>query len=207
MIRSARKLITTTRVIPVITIDDVTSAVPLARALVAGGLRTLEVTLRTPTALDAIASIAADVPDATVGAGTIRSAQQMRDAVAAGAQFLVAPGCTRHLLEAAADTALPFLPGVATASEVMELSANGVDAMKLFPAQAVGGAAAARALGAPFPEVALCPTGGIDVSNAGEYLRLPNVSCVGGSWMLSSASIASGDWALVERAAAEASRL
>ncbi|HET6508008.1 MAG TPA: bifunctional 4-hydroxy-2-oxoglutarate aldolase/2-dehydro-3-deoxy-phosphogluconate aldolase [Baekduia sp.] len=188
-------------VIPVVVLDDPDAAVPLARALVAGGLPAIEVTLRTPAALEAIARIAADVPDAVVGAGTVTTAAQAADAAAAGARFLVAPGQTPRLLDALEDRGLPFLAGTATASDLVALRERGIATAKFFPAAANGGPAALRALGAPFPELRFCPTGGIDPNNVADYLALGNVACVGGSWMAAPAAIAAGDWPGIEAAA------
>jgi len=169
-------------VIPVVVLEDAERAVPLARTLVDAGMRAIEITLRTPAALEAIERIAAEVPDATVGAGTVLSPAQGRDALAAGAQFLVSPGATPALLDALADA--PLLAGAVTASEVMALLERGITAAKFFPAEASGGVPALRALGAPFPQMRFCPTGGIDAESADDYLALPNVACVGGSWMI-----------------------
>lgn len=170
-------------VIPVVVLDDVEDAVPLARALLAGGLRTLELTLRTPAALPAIARIAAELPEVVVGAGTVVGATQIDDARTAGARFLVSPGATPRLLDALQASELPFLAGCATPSDIAALHERGIRCAKLFPAEVVGGVAMARALAGPFPDVRLCPTGGIDADSAPEYLRLPNVACVGGTWL------------------------
>ena len=193
-------------VVPVVVIEDASDAVPLARALVAGGLPAIEVTLRTPAALDAVRAIAADVPDAVVGAGTVVTPEQVTASVAAGARFLVSPGWTDVLLEAMRASGVPFLPGVSTASEVVALLERGVREMKFFPAQAAGGTAYLKSLAGPLPQARFCPTGGIGAANAPEYLSLPNVGCVGGTWMLPADAIAARDWARVEelaRAAAE----
>ena len=171
------------QVIPVVVIDDADEAVPLAEALVAQGMPAIEVTLRTPAALPAIERIA-EVPGAVVGAGTVTSPAQIRDVLAAGARFLVSPGTTPHLLDALEDSRAPFLPGAATPSEMLALLERGIALAKFFPAEASGGVAAVKALAGPFPQLRLCPTGGIDESKAGRYLELPNVACVGGSWML-----------------------
>jgi len=170
-------------VIPVVVLDDAEQAVPLSRALLAGGLRTIELTLRTSAALPAIAQIAADVPDMIVGAGTITNASQVDAARAAGARFLVSPGATPALLDAMSASGLPFLAGVATPSDVLALLERDITCAKLFPAAAGGGIAMAHALGGPFPHVRLCPTGGIDANSAADWLALPNVACVGGSWL------------------------
>ena len=194
-------------VIPVLTVRSVEDGVAQARALVAGGLPAIEVTLRTPAALDAIAAIARDVPGATVGAGTILEPEHIATALAAGAKFLVSPGTSPALAKAAAEAPIPFLPGVATPSEAMALRALGFRALKLFPAESVGGAKLLASIQAPIPDLMFCPTGGIDAAKAPAYLALPNVPCVGGSWMLPKAALAAGDYAAVERAAREAAAL
>jgi 2-dehydro-3-deoxyphosphogluconate aldolase/(4S)-4-hydroxy-2-oxoglutarate aldolase len=181
-------------VIPVVTIERAADAVPLARALVAGGLPIIEVTLRTQAAVAAIRAIAAEVPEAHVGAGTVIDADQGVTAVAAGARFVVSPGSTERLLDAAADWGVPYLPGVATASEAMRLAERGVRFLKLFPAEAVGGVALLKALAAPLPNILFCPTGGIDQAKAAAYRALPNVVCVGGSWMTPAGAVQVGDW-------------
>ncbi|MFF3345527.1 bifunctional 4-hydroxy-2-oxoglutarate aldolase/2-dehydro-3-deoxy-phosphogluconate aldolase [Streptomyces sp. NPDC002779] len=194
-------------VLPVVVIEDASDAVPLARALVAGGLPAIEVTLRTAGALDAIRAIAADVPDAVVGAGTVITPDQVTAAVDAGARFLVSPGWTAVLLEAMRSSGVPFLPGVSTASEVVALLERGVREMKFFPAQAAGGTAYLRSLAGPLPQARFCPTGGIGVESAPEYLALPNVGCVGGSWMIPGDAVAARDWARIERLARAAAGL
>ncbi|CAL9273738.1 MULTISPECIES: bifunctional 4-hydroxy-2-oxoglutarate aldolase/2-dehydro-3-deoxy-phosphogluconate aldolase [Streptomyces] len=194
-------------VVPVVVVDDLADAVPLARALVAGGLPAIEVTLRTPVALDAIRAIAAEVPDAVVGAGTVVTAEQVAEVVAAGARFLVSPGWTDALLTAMRDSGVPFLPGVSTTSEVVALLERGVREMKFFPAEAAGGTAYLKALAAPLPQARFCPTGGIGPASAPRYLALPNVGCVGGSWMLPKDAVADRDWGRVEALAREAAGL
>ncbi|MFF7336751.1 bifunctional 4-hydroxy-2-oxoglutarate aldolase/2-dehydro-3-deoxy-phosphogluconate aldolase [Streptomyces sp. NPDC008163] len=194
-------------VVPVVVLEDAADAVPLARALVAGGLPAIEVTLRTAAAPDAIRAIAAEVPDAVVGAGTVISARNVADTVAAGARFLVSPGWTDTLLDAMKGSGLPFLPGVSTTSEVVALLERGVTEMKFFPAEAAGGTAYLKALSAPLPQARFCPTGGISAASAPSYLALPNVGCVGGSWMVPADAVAARDWALVERLAAGAAAL
>lgn len=194
-------------VVPVVVLEDAADAVPLARALVAGGLPAIEVTLRTAAALDAIKAIAAEVPDAVVGAGTVISVRNVSDTVAAGARFLVSPGWTDTLLDAMKASGVPFLPGVSTTSEVVALLERGVTEMKFFPAEAAGGTAYLKALSAPLPQARFCPTGGISLASAPSYLALPNVGCVGGSWMVPGDAVAAGDWARVERLAAEAAAL
>ncbi|MEU1051778.1 bifunctional 4-hydroxy-2-oxoglutarate aldolase/2-dehydro-3-deoxy-phosphogluconate aldolase [Streptomyces sp. NPDC005876] len=194
-------------VVPVVVVDDLADAVPLARALVAGGLPAIEVTLRTPVALDAIRAIAAEVPDAVVGAGTVITPEQVEATVAAGARFLVSPGWTDALLTAMRASGVPFLPGVSTTSEVVALLERGVREMKFFPAEAAGGTAYLKALAAPLPQARFCPTGGIGADSAPEYLALPNVGCVGGSWMLPKDAVGARDWARVEALAREAAGL
>jgi 2-dehydro-3-deoxyphosphogluconate aldolase / (4S)-4-hydroxy-2-oxoglutarate aldolase len=194
-------------VIPVLTVKSVEDGIAQAKALVAGGLYAIEVTLRTPSALAAIEAIANEVPDAVVGAGTIVSVDQIDEAVAAGARFLVSPGATPAIAKAAAASPVPFLPGCATASEAMALRELGFRALKLFPAEAVGGARLLASLAAPLPDLRFCPTGGIDLSKAPDYLKLPNVACVGGSWMLPKDALARGDYAVVETLAREAAGL
>lgn len=194
-------------VIPVLTVASRADALAQARALVAGGLRAIEVTLRTPAALEAIGAIAAEVPGAVVGAGTVLDETGLSAALAAGARFLVSPGATPHLAAAAAASPVPFLPGAATASEAMALREFGFRQLKFFPAEAAGGAKALAALAAPLADLQFCPTGGIDLEKAPAYLSLPNVVCVGGSWMLPKAALAAGDFAAVERLAREAAAL
>ncbi|MER5818014.1 bifunctional 4-hydroxy-2-oxoglutarate aldolase/2-dehydro-3-deoxy-phosphogluconate aldolase [Streptomyces californicus] len=194
-------------VVPVVVLHDVADAVPLARALVAGGLPAIEVTLRTPAALASIRAMAAEVPDAVVGAGTVISPEHVRDTVDAGARFLVSPGWTDALLEAMKASGVPFLPGVSTTSEVVALLERGVHEMKFFPAEAAGGTAYLKALSAPLPQARFCPTGGISLASAPSYLALPNVGCVGGSWMVPGDAVAAKDWDRVARLAAEASAL
>ncbi|MFJ9617970.1 bifunctional 4-hydroxy-2-oxoglutarate aldolase/2-dehydro-3-deoxy-phosphogluconate aldolase [Streptomyces noursei] len=194
-------------VIPVVVLQDAADAVPLARALVAGGLPAIEVTLRTPAALDAISAIADEVPEAAVGAGTLLDPQQVAAAGAAGARFLVSPGWSPRLLGALRDSGLPFLPGVSTASEVVTLLEEGVTELKFFPAEAAGGTAYLRSLAAPLPQARFCPTGGIGPASAPSYLALPNVGCVGGTWMLPADALAAKDWARVEGLAREAAAL
>ncbi|MCB8907549.1 MULTISPECIES: bifunctional 4-hydroxy-2-oxoglutarate aldolase/2-dehydro-3-deoxy-phosphogluconate aldolase [unclassified Streptomyces] len=196
-----------TPVVPVVVIEDAADAVPLARALVAGGLPLIEVTLRTPAALDAVRAIAAEVPGAVVGAGTVVSAAGVADAVGAGARFLVSPGWTERLLGAMRDSGLPFLPGVSTTSEVVALLEQGVEDMKFFPAEAAGGVPYLKSLAGPLPRARFCPTGGISLASAPAYLSLPNVGCVGGTWMLPPDALAARDWARVETLAREAAAL
>ncbi|WP_327404462.1 bifunctional 4-hydroxy-2-oxoglutarate aldolase/2-dehydro-3-deoxy-phosphogluconate aldolase [Streptomyces sp. NBC_01288] len=194
-------------VLPVVVIEDVADAVPLARALVAGGLPAIEVTLRTPGALEALRAIAGEVSGAVVGAGTVLTPGQVKECVGAGARFLVSPGWTELLLEAMQGSGVPFLPGVSTTSEVVALLERGVREMKFFPAQASGGTAYLKALAGPLPQARFCPTGGIGVNSAPEYLALPNVGCVGGSWMIPADAVAARDWGRVESLAREAAAL
>lgn len=194
-------------VVPVLIIEDARAAVPLARALVVGGLTALEVTLRTPTALDSIRAIKAEVEGANVGAGTVLDRRQFDEAVAAGAAFLVSPGATPALLKHAAGAPVPLLPGIATASEAMALIEEGYGAAKFFPAEQAGGSAYLKALASPLPGLVFCPTGGIGLKNAPTYLALPNVVCVGGSWVAPPAAVAAGDWAAITALAAEAAAL
>jgi 2-dehydro-3-deoxyphosphogluconate aldolase/(4S)-4-hydroxy-2-oxoglutarate aldolase len=193
-------------VVPVLVVDDAATATDLARALVAGGLPALEVTLRTPAALEAIRAMAA-VPGGVVGAGTLLTPEDVRAAKAAGARFGVSPGATDRLLDACEAEGLPLLPGAATASEAMRLLERGYTALKFFPAEVAGGAAALKAIGAPIPQLHFCPTGGVSLANAPDYLALPNVMCVGGSWVAPKAMVAGRDWAGIERLAREAAAL
>jgi 2-dehydro-3-deoxyphosphogluconate aldolase / (4S)-4-hydroxy-2-oxoglutarate aldolase len=194
-------------VIPVLTVRSVEDGLAQAKALVAGGLYAIEVTLRSSSALDAIVAIARHVPNAVVGAGTIVSIEQLKEAVDAGAKFLVSPGATPALAEAAARSPVPFLPGCSTVSEAMALRELGFRALKLFPAEAVGGARFLASIAAPLPDLRFCPTGGIDLAKAPDYLKLPNVACIGGSWMLPKAALEQGDYAAVETLAREAAAL
>jgi 2-dehydro-3-deoxyphosphogluconate aldolase/(4S)-4-hydroxy-2-oxoglutarate aldolase len=194
-------------VVPVVVIEDRAHAVPLARALLAGGVPVIEVTLRSDAALDAVRAIAAEVPGMVVGAGTVCSAAQAEAAVAAGAQFLVSPGSTDRLLDALAELAVPFLAGVATPSEMVRLLERGITEAKLFPASAVGGTALLKAVAGPLPQLRFCPTGGISAASAPEYLALPNVGCVGGSWLAPADALAAGDWDRVTALAHDATVL
>jgi 2-dehydro-3-deoxyphosphogluconate aldolase/(4S)-4-hydroxy-2-oxoglutarate aldolase len=194
-------------VVPVLIVDDWRSAVPLARALVAGGLPAIEITLRTPAALEAIRAVAAEVDGAFAGAGTVLTPEQLRDAEAAGATFAVSPGSSPALLDAAGDTDLPLLPGAASATEAMALLERGYAIQKFFPAGPAGGIAYLKALASPLPGVRFCPTGGVDAKNAPAYLALPNVICVGGSWVAPKDAVAGGDWSRIERLACEAAGL
>jgi 2-dehydro-3-deoxyphosphogluconate aldolase/(4S)-4-hydroxy-2-oxoglutarate aldolase len=194
-------------VIPVIVLNDVAHAVPMALALVAGGIRILEVTLRTPQALACIESIAKAVPDAVVGAGTVRTPADAKAAANAGAKFAVSPGYTAAVGQACRDQGLSLLPGVATGSEIMMAQQDGFTELKFFPAMQAGGLAMLKAWGGPFFDVRFCPTGGVTSQNAIEFLSLPNVACVGGSWLVPADALAQGDWARIEKLAREASQL
>jgi 2-dehydro-3-deoxyphosphogluconate aldolase/(4S)-4-hydroxy-2-oxoglutarate aldolase len=194
-------------VVPVLTIDERAVAVPLARALVAGGLTALEVTLRTPAGLECIRAIAAEVEGANVGAGTVLDGKQYEAAEKAGATFIVSPGATNGLILAARNSPVPFLPGVATAGEAMALADHGYAFLKFFPAEPAGGVAYLRALSAPLPAVRFCPTGGVGAKNAPAYLALPNVVCVGGSWVAPAEAVAGGDFARVTALSREAVKL
>lgn len=194
-------------VIPVLTIDSVEQAAPLARALCDGGLPAIEVTLRTPVALEAIKAIATRVPEAIVGAGTLREDADITASIRAGARFLVTPGTTGLLAASLADAGVPALPGCATVSEALALAALGFRALKFFPAEASGGAAWLKSVAAPLPDIRFCPTGGIDMSNAADYLALPNVFAVGGSWVAPREALAAGDFARVAALARNAAGL
>ena len=194
-------------VIPVIVLHDVRHAVPMARALVAGGIRMLEVTLRTPQALECMRAIAAEVPDAVVGAGTVRTSADAAAAARAGARFAVSPGFTPAVGRACRDAGLPLLPGVATGSEIMTAQEEGFSALKFFPAVQAGGTAMLKAWQGPFGDLVFCPTGGIQSGNAAEFLALKNVACVGGSWLVPTDALEQGDWPRITRLAREASAL
>ncbi|WP_090730109.1 bifunctional 4-hydroxy-2-oxoglutarate aldolase/2-dehydro-3-deoxy-phosphogluconate aldolase [Azotobacter beijerinckii] len=192
------------RILPVITVRREAHILPLADALAAGGLRTLEITLRSAHGLTAIRTLRRERPQLCVGVGTVLDAQMLAEAEAAGAQFVVTPGCTAEILEAGLESPLPLLPGASSASDLMLGRSLGYRRFKLFPAEVCGGVAALRAFGAPFPGIRFCPTGGIRPDNLREYLAQPNVMCVGGSWMLDEPAMERGDWATIERLAAEA---
>ncbi|MEM7043980.1 MAG: bifunctional 4-hydroxy-2-oxoglutarate aldolase/2-dehydro-3-deoxy-phosphogluconate aldolase [Pseudomonadota bacterium] len=194
-------------VIPVIVIEDLDHAVPLAHALVKGGLNVLEITLRTPTAMDAIKAVQAEVDGAIVGAGTVLTPRQLEAVAALGCHFAVSPGFTQALLDAATGSPCPLLPGAATASEVMQLLDRGHNRQKFFPAESAGGATFLKSLASPLPDAKFCPTGGIGPDNAKTYLDLQNVLCVGGSWVVPKDAIASGDWSRIEELAASAATL
>lgn len=191
-------------VVPVLVIKDVEKAVPLAKALMAGGINVLEVTLRTPVALEVIKKIADEVPDAIVGAGTVTNAQQLKQVVEAGAKFAISPGLTGSLLKAGAEGTIPLIPGISSISDLMTAKDAGYDHLKFFPAEASGGVKAIKSIGGPFPDVAFCPTGGIGPGNYNDYLALPNVRCVGGSWLAPDDAIANDDWAAITQLAKDA---
>lgn len=202
----AREICEMAPIVPVLVVDDVAQARPLAEALVTGGLPALEVTLRTPVALDVIAAMAA-VPGGVVGAGTLVTPDDVRNAKAAGAKFGVSPGATDALIAACEAEELPLLPGAATATEAMALLARGYDMLKFFPAEASGGAPALKAIGAPLPQISFCPTGGVSPDNAASYLSLSNVVCAGGSWVAPKDKVIAGDWAGIEALARDAAAL
>lgn len=201
------RIMRTAPVIPVITLENPEHALPLAEALVSGGLPVLEITLRTPHALAALTTIKRAFPDAIVGAGTVLGRAQFQQALDAGAEFIVSPGFTQELLACAKSTVVPFLPGVNTPSEIMQLLAHGIGAMKFFPAEAAGGVAMLKALGAPLPQALFCPTGGITPGNARDYLTLSNVACVGGSWMVTKELVNAQRWDEVRSLARAAAQL
>ncbi|WP_372571328.1 bifunctional 4-hydroxy-2-oxoglutarate aldolase/2-dehydro-3-deoxy-phosphogluconate aldolase [Ruegeria jejuensis] len=202
----AREICALAPIVPVLVVDDLAHAVPLAQALVAGGLPALEVTLRTPVALDVIHAMS-QVAGGVVGAGTLVTPEDVRAAKAAGAQFGVSPGATDALIAACEAEGLPLLPGAATASEAMRLLEAGYDMLKFFPAEASGGAPALKAIGAPLPQISFCPTGGVSPANADSYLSLSNVVCAGGSWVAPKDKVQAGDWAGIEALARDAAAL
>lgn len=202
------KILQVAPVVPVMVVERIEDAVPLARALYNGGLKVLEITLRTPCALDAITAMVEALPaDAVIGAGTIISPADLEKAVQAGATFLVSPGTTPALIEAAKTCSIPLLPGVATPTEAMHLYVQGFSYLKFFPAEAAGGVAMLKSIGGPLPQITFCPTGGIDLAKAPTYLALPNVACVGGTWMAPKELMQAGRWDEIERLAREAASL
>lgn len=207
MTDALRNILSKVPVVPVLTVHGADDALPLARALVAGGLTVLEVTLRTEGALKAIEAIARDVPEVIIGAGTVLASSQISEAISAGAGFIVSPGSTVKLAEAALGRNIPFLPGVATASEAMVMAELGHHVLKFFPAEPAGGVAYLKSLGAPLPHLTFCPTGGINAEKARAYLALSNVICVGGSWVTPAVALKAGDWATVTRLATECAGL
>jgi 2-dehydro-3-deoxyphosphogluconate aldolase/(4S)-4-hydroxy-2-oxoglutarate aldolase len=207
MSRTIREIMHTAPVIPVLTIDRLETAIPLAQALVAGGLPVLEITLRTPVALESIKRIKAEFPQAITGAGTVIDTATLDQALEAGADFIVSPGATPTLLKAAIQSGVPILPGVNSPSEIMQALEYGLTALKFFPAEAAGGVAMLKAFAAPLPQAVFCPTGGITTTTAPAYLALPNVACVGGSWMATKALLDAADWQGIRALAAAASVL
>ncbi len=201
------QVVNTAPVIPVLVIDDVSHALPLAQALCAGGLRVLEITLRTPQAPEAIELIRRELPDAIVGAGTVVTENDLEKALNAGSQFIVSPGTSPRLLDAVAASAVSFLPGVATPSEVMNLMEKGYFHLKFFPAEAAGGVAMLKSIYGPLPQLKFCPTGGINQETAPQYLALPNVVCIGGSWMVPNDLVQQHNWEQINRSAVAAAGL
>ncbi|MEL6522634.1 MAG: bifunctional 4-hydroxy-2-oxoglutarate aldolase/2-dehydro-3-deoxy-phosphogluconate aldolase [Pseudomonadota bacterium] len=204
--RRPREICMLAPVVPVLVVEDAAKAAPLAKALVAGGLPALEVTLRTPAALDVIREMA-EIEGGVVGAGTLLAPEDVTRAKEAGAQFGVSPGATDRLLDACVDADLPLLPGAATASEAMRLLERGYTVQKFFPAEAAGGAALLKSLASPLPQISFCPTGGVSMKNVNDYLTLPNTICVGGSWVAPAAMVAAEDWDGITALAKEASAL
>lgn len=202
--RSAEEILSLGPVVPVIVIDDINDAVPLAKALIAGGVRVLEVTLRTACALDAIKKIIAEVPEAVVGAGTVTSVEQLKEVTKAGVEFIITPGLTPSILKAATEGDVPVIPGIATISELLLAKEAGLTALKFFPAEVNGGVAALKAFSGPIPDIKFCPTGGISLKNYREYLALKNVLCVGGSWFVPTDAITNGDFAKITELAKQA---
>ncbi|WP_312484372.1 bifunctional 4-hydroxy-2-oxoglutarate aldolase/2-dehydro-3-deoxy-phosphogluconate aldolase [Stutzerimonas nitrititolerans] len=198
------KICSEARILPVITIGSEEQILPLADALAAGGLKTLEITLRSAYGLTAIRRLREERPELCVGAGTVLDKRMMDEVEAAGAQFIVSPGCTDELLQAGVNCSVPLLAGTSNASDIMRGYALGYRRFKLFPAEICGGIVALKALGGPFGDVRFCPTGGVNAANAAQYLALPNVMCVGGTWMIDGASLASGDWAAIRQRSVEA---
>lgn len=205
---SLKDIVEIAPVVPVMVVDDLEDAVPLATALYNGGLKVLEITLRTPVALDAIRAMVAALPeDAVVGSGTVITPEDLKASVDAGAKFMVSPGTTPELVAAAKACSVPLLPGVATPSEAMNLYTQGFHYLKFFPAEAAGGVPMLKSIGGPLPQITFCPTGGIDANKALSYLALPNVKCVGGTWMAPKSLVASKNWNEIERLAKEAASL
>jgi 2-dehydro-3-deoxyphosphogluconate aldolase/(4S)-4-hydroxy-2-oxoglutarate aldolase len=204
---SARELLDLSPVIPVVVIEDAAAAVPLARALLRGGVGIMEITFRTADAVAALAAVAAEVPEMRVGAGTVVNPEQVEAARRAGARFLVSPGCTETLARVAQETGLPFLPGAGTVSEMLALQEQGLDTLKFFPAEASGGRAYLSSVHGPLPNLRFCPTGGISADTAADWLALPNVGCVGGSWLTPADAVRAGDWDRIAALAAAAAGL
>ncbi|MFP5071354.1 bifunctional 4-hydroxy-2-oxoglutarate aldolase/2-dehydro-3-deoxy-phosphogluconate aldolase [Pseudonocardia nantongensis] len=203
----SEKLLQRAPVVPVVVLDDAAAAVPLARALVDGGLPVIEVTLRTPSATEVVRRIAAEVPDAVVGTGTVCSPDDVRRSAEAGARFLVSPGASARLLDAMEDSGLDLLPGTSTISEMLAVAERGHTAMKFFPAEAAGGRPFLNAVAGPLPDLRFCPTGGVTADSAPDYLALPNVPCVGGTWLTPPDLVAAGDWDRIRAVAATAAAL
>lgn len=201
---SAETVLKTGPVVPVIVVNDLNHAVPMAKALVAGGVRVLEVTLRTPVAMEALRAIIKEVPEAIVGAGTVLNTQQLHEVTEAGAQFVISPGITESLLKAATDGPIPLIPGISTVSELMTGMDYGLREFKFFPAEANGGVKALQAIAGPFPQVRFCPTGGITPANYRDYLTLKSVLCIGGSWLVPADALEQGDWTRITELAREA---
>ena len=201
---SAETVLKTGPVVPVIVVNDLNHAVPMAKALVAGGVRVLEVTLRTPVAMEALRAIIKAVPEAIVGAGTVLNTQQLHEVTEAGAQFVISPGITESLLKAATDGPIPLLPGISTVSELMTGMDYGLREFKFFPAEANGGVKALQAIAGPFPQVRFCPTGGITPANYRDFLALKSVLCIGGSWLVPAEALEQGDWNRITELAREA---
>jgi len=206
-IASLRSYVRLAPVIPVVTIDDARLSIDLAQTLVAAGLPVIEITLRTPAALDAIAAIAKAVPEAVVAAGTVLSKSQIQEVIDAGARFIVTPGTPTHLAEHLAEASIPVMPGCATVSEALTLAAMGFEILKFFPAAVSGGAAWLKSVHGPLPNISFCPTGGIDIASAPSYLDLPNVVCVGGTWITPKDAMKAGDFVRIGKLASEAARL
>ncbi|WP_437613578.1 bifunctional 4-hydroxy-2-oxoglutarate aldolase/2-dehydro-3-deoxy-phosphogluconate aldolase [Erwinia sp. V71] len=201
---SAEQILTTGPVVPVIVVNKLEHAVPMAKALVAGGVRVLEVTLRTPVAMDALRAMIREVPDAIVGAGTVINTQQLHEVTEAGAKFAISPGLTEPLLKAATAGSIPLIPGISTVSELMLGMDYGLKEFKFFPAEANGGVKALQAIGGPFPQVRFCPTGGISPANYRDYLALKSVLCIGGSWLVPNDALEAGDWGRITQLARDA---
>ncbi len=207
MSKTIKEIMNSSPIVPVMVINDVEHAVPLAKALVKGGITVLEITLRTDAALESITRIKAEVPDAIVGAGTIINIDTLNKAIAAGAEFIVSPGTTDKMIDAALATGVPLLPGIANPSDAMRLLEKGITAMKFFPAEAAGGIPMLKSIGAPIPQITFCPTGGINQNNVKDYYSLANVACVGGSWMCAANLVDAENWDEITRLSAEAIEL
>ncbi len=207
MSKTIKEIMNGSPIVPVMVINNVEHAVPLAKALVAGGITTLEITLRTDAALESITRIKAEVPEAIVGAGTIINIDTLNKAIAAGAEFIVSPGTTDKMIDAALATGVPLLPGIANPSDAMRLLEKGITEMKFFPAEAAGGIPMLKSIGAPIPQITFCPTGGVNQKNVRDYYSLSNVACVGGSWMCAANLVDAENWDEITRLSAEAIKL